>query len=156
MIYEWKPSARISVSAPVAGAVCERLESEGRLSAKDLLEDSRPADAPLHPAFEWDDGIAAEKFRESQARHIISCLVIRPDTETETQPPVRAFFNIRSTGSQYETLNTIMKSPDKHRELLAQAFNDFHTFQQKYKTLNELNAVFSAMAEAEKGYSNDR
>ena len=149
MIYEWKPSARISASASVAGAVCERLENEGRLTAKDLLDDSRPTDAPLHSAFEWNDGVAAEKYRENQARHLISCLVVKPETDVESPAPVRAFFNIRSTGSQYETLNTIMKSPDKHQELLRQAFNDFHTFQQKYSTLCELNEVFSAMNKAE-------
>ena len=152
MIYERKHAARISASASVAGAVCERLESEGRLTAKDLLDDSRPADAPLHSAFEWDDDIAAEKYRENQARHIISCLVIKPEPTAPSPTPMRAFFNVRSNGSQYETLNTIMKSPDKHQRLLEQAFDDFRTFRQKYNTLCELNSVFSAMEETEKGY----
>ena len=42
------------------------------VSPDNLLEESRPAGAVLHGLFEWDDTVAAEKFRAEQAR---TCVV---------------------------------------------------------------------------------
>ena len=75
MTYKWKPSSRIGINAETAGAVMDSLEQRGALTAKNLLDESRPAEAPLHNEFEWDDIKAAEEYRLQQARHIINCLV---------------------------------------------------------------------------------
>lgn len=97
MIYQWKPGSRFKVDANTAGAVCGQLEAAGNLSAKSLLDASRPEDAPLHSEFEWNDSIAAEKFREGQARNIINHLVVRLDEKPDT--PVRGFFPDHAAGA---------------------------------------------------------
>ena len=66
MVYKWKERAQIRVSADVAGRVCEELEKDGALTPKRLLDVSRAEDAPLHDAFEWNDGIAAEKYQRQE------------------------------------------------------------------------------------------
>lgn len=145
MVYEWKPGSFFKVDANTAGAVCEQLEKAGNLSAKSLLDASRPEDAPLHSEFEWNDVVAAEKYREDQARCIIRHLVVRLDEKPDE--PVRGFFSVASTGRRsYTRVNAIFKSPDLRKDLVKQALDELDAFKRKYGTLTELSAVFEATA----------
>lgn len=148
MVYEWKPGSRFKIDANTAGAVCEELEAAGNLSAKSLLDVSRPEDAPLHSEFEWNDSIAAEKFRESQAGRIIRYLTVRIDGVSPE--PVRGFFPVASYETppkSYTRIEAVLQQPDLRAELLKRAFAEMETFQCKYKTLTELASVFNAMSE---------
>lgn len=148
MVFEWKPGSRYKVDANIAGTVCEQLEAEGNLSAKSLLDVSRPEDAPLHSVFEWDDAIAAEAYRETQAGGIIRNLVIRVDENPETEP-VRGFFKISTTETSYTNVNTILVKPNLRQQLLKKALAEMTAFQKKYSSLCELASVFSAMQDAQ-------
>lgn len=79
----------------------ERIERKhGVVSPDNLLEESRPAGAVLHGLFEWDDTVAAEKFRAEQARDIIGNIAVVRILGNQPQEPVRAFVNIvPATGS---------------------------------------------------------
>lgn len=143
MVYQWKKASYIKADANAAGKMCEQLEQTVGLTAKNLLDANRPVDAPLHNEFEWNDGVAAEKFREQQARHIINCLCIQPE-ETQ-QEPIRAFFTIGQP--TYESLHVIMKSEEKHNNLLELALRELAAFQTKYATLSQLAPVFDAIEE---------
>lgn len=146
--YRFKDGSRIKADANVAGAMCEALEKDGRLTAKALLDANRPEDAPLHNEFEWDDQIAAEAFREGQARHIINSLVI----VKEDKPPVRAFFNITQTTSHYMDVETILRDRTSTEALLETAKKELTVFQRKYSTLTELTGVFNAIEEFRAAY----
>jgi hypothetical protein len=53
------------------------------------VDEARPEDAVLHPVFTWDDPVAAEKYREIEARTLIKRVrVICPEPTQE--PVVRA------------------------------------------------------------------
>ena len=141
MVYQWKEGARISFPAQVAGTVCAALEEQNALTAQRLVDESRPEDAPLHAAFEWNDTIAAEEWRKHTARHIINSLVIRE----EAQVPVRAFFNIRAEGSSYQSIHAIIKRPDKMDCLLGEAYAEMEAFRRKYAMLEQLRGVMDAI-----------
>lgn len=141
MVYQWKEGARISFPAQIAGRVCAALEEQNALTAQRLVDESRPEDAPLHDAFEWNDTIAAEEWRKHTARHIINSLVIRE----ETQAPVRAFFNIRAEGSSYQSIHAIIKQPDKMDCLLGEAYAEMEAFRRKYAMLEQLRGVMDAI-----------
>lgn len=149
MIYKWAEGTRApkGISAQIAGEVCSELSEKGELTAENLVEVSRPEDAPLHNAFEWDDAEAAEKWREQQARVIISHIVIK----SEEVKPVRAFFNITSLGNNYEKFEVLISQEDKKAELLAQAKRELQTFRRKYDTLKELSGIFKEIDKLEGG-----
>lgn len=161
MVYQWKQGFRHSVSAQVAGEVCESLEQNGQLTAKRLVEVSRPVDAPLHPEFEWDDSVAAEQWREQQARCIINTIVIiHPPKKAqemtlavEKTGTVRRFFNIESKTGNYESIDRILADDNKRMKLLNQALGDLENFRRKYAELTELEPVFEAVdaVQAEEG-----
>ena len=140
-MYSFKKGSFIKADANVAGAMCEQLEKTIGLTPKNLLDANRAEDAPLHSCFEWNDGEAAEKYRESQARHIINCLCLK--TEQKETEPVRAFFNIEKT--VYESTGIIIQQEDKRTALLRQALRELEAFQRKYNTLKELKPVFDAV-----------
>ena len=141
MIYQWKDASYIKVDATVAGRMCEELEATVGLSAKTLLDANRADDAPLHNEFEWNDNVAAEKYRLNQARHIINCLVVTRDS-TE---PQRMFFNIEKSDSQYFSVDAIMRRTDTREKLLKMALGELHAFSVKYAALEELAKVFEAI-----------
>ena len=145
MVYEWKTASYIKADANVAGRQCEELEKTGGLTPKRLLDANRDENAPLHNEFEWRDDIAAEKYREKQARHIIACLCVRTETTNGKQSePVRAFLKI-TPESEYQSLNVILQSADSHSAMLAAARRELKAFQNKYKMLSELKPLFDVM-----------
>lgn len=148
MVYEWNVKGIFKTDANTAGAVCEELSSTVGLTKKSLVDASRAKDAPLHGEFEWNNRIAAEKYREEQAGKIIRSLVIR--TEQTNQEPIRAYFTLDAhinKGGTYEHIQTIMATPEKTTSLLELAMNEMKAFQTKYSTLSELAKVFQAMDE---------
>lgn len=145
--YKWGPGLSRSVSADVAGSVCERIAERGNLTPKALVDESRPQDAPLHQEFEWDDAVAAEAYREVQAGGIIRQLVTVVKKESE-EVPTRAFVSVRKSEEEpksYVGINIAIKSPDMRSQLLASAIRDAELFHRKYKTLSELADVISAI-----------
>lgn len=148
MIYKWKDTVHPNVDANVAADVCNSLESQGRLTAKDLVEESKPADAPLHGAFEWDNNKAAELYREGQARNIINCLTVTyDDEENREEKTVRAFFKISKETHDYESTVHIVSDEEKYQALLDMAKKELLAFKTKYAALKELDGVFNAITD---------
>lgn len=142
MVYQWKPASYIRADPNAAGAICEELEKTGGLTPKRLLDASRPKDAPLHGEFEWNNQVAAEKYREGQARHIIQCLVVKP--EQEGAEPVRAWFPVTEPNS-YTNVAVILKRADMKSAMLQRAIRELEAFQKKYTNLKELDELFQAI-----------
>lgn len=142
MVYQWNPASRIKADANKAGQVFEELQRTVGLTAKTLLDASRPEEAPLHNEFEWDDAKAAEAYRETQSAYIIRSLCVAP--EGERKDPVRAVFIVNNE-SGYEGLNIIMENADKRTALLDVALRELQAFRKKYSTLKELEKVFTAI-----------
>lgn len=146
MVFQWATGTRTNIDANVAGNVCKELENTVGLSARSLLDASRPKNAPLHDAFEWDNNVAAEKYREDQARYIIRHLVVVPtEVKKETH---RAFFPIVTDdgeSKQYENIETIIANPVKQNYLLDMAKKELQSFKKKYETLSELKPVIEAI-----------
>lgn len=143
MIYKFAAGSVHCVSPEVAGPILNRMGEEGRLTPKNVVNEARPEESPLHPEFEWDDAIAAEKWREKQAQLLIAHTII-VNEEDEKPEPVRAFY-VTVEKSHYEPINAIMKDEAKKNVLLENAKRELIAFKKKYKTLNELAKVFDAI-----------
>lgn len=83
----------MSTPAKVSTAVADRLaalyKKNGTLTPALVVKDAKPKASPLHACFEWDDGVAAAKYREEQARELIRGVEVRITTEhTELRFPM--------------------------------------------------------------------
>lgn len=97
---EKKPRSRyrlrrgIGVPADVAGDELERIASEhDGLTARVLVDESAPKDAPLHPAFEWNNAKAGDLYRLDQARNIIRAVHVVEDDGSDGGS---AFYHVAS------------------------------------------------------------
>jgi hypothetical protein len=145
MVYSWKEASRIKADAQIAGEMCEELERTVGLTPKSLVDANRDKTAPLHDEFEWNNDIAADKYRETQAQYIIRMLCV--GTENKEKQPSRAFYSIVQGDHKYESLSVIVESDDKAKKLLQAAYKELMAFKQKYESLAELIPVFDIIDE---------
>ena len=155
--YHWKDRS-YGVDAQTAGEVMERIEKrDGILTKESFLEESRPEDSPTHKCFEWDDTVAAEKWRLNQSRHIINGLVVKVvkvDGDEERAP---AYVNVSMrdshTDARYKNLHVVMDKKEERQQVLKNALYELNTFRRKYAMWQELNGVFEAIRVAERELS---
>lgn len=134
----------MKVSAQIAGEELERIYQEnGELDPAHVVEESRPENAPLHPCFEWNDAVAAEKYREYQAQSIIQNVTVETEHLT-TDAPIRAFVHVQNT---YMPVDIVLNDAEKAEELLMSALRELKSFQRKYNSLSSLQPVFEAIQE---------
>ena len=140
MTYQWK--IPLSVSADVANKELEAIAQNngGVIDPQTVVDVSRSEDAPLHNLFEWDDSLAAEKYRVSQARFIIRNITVCEDAK----PTVRQFVHAVQPG--YVTIHTVLKNEEMKSALLDRAVADMEAF----RALEELYEVVATMEKAER------
>ena len=153
MVYEWK--FPMPVDAQIAGEELARIEGEhSNLTPELVLEESRNESAVLHPCFEWDDSIAAEKYRLDQAGYLLRNIVI---TVTKTadakvdapeEVKVRAFVNVsEEKKGVYVPIKTALSQENYRKRVLENALAELLMFQNKYSIYVELAGVCKAIEE---------
>lgn len=112
------------------------------ITPEEVLEMAKDENSELHKCFEWNNDIAAEKYRLQQARAIIINLVYKTDKKTEQ--PIR-MFQITTKKSTYQPTRQFLVQEDEYQNLLKRAKSELEAFKKKYHTLTELELVFEAM-----------
>jgi hypothetical protein len=109
-------------------------DANGRLTAPLVVEAARPEDAPLHSQFEWDDGVAAEKYRLTQARHLITSVKVRFVQSDGTYGRVNEFMSVlrpaehgREVTRTYEQIDSIVADEFLTRVVQAQLEREWRT-----------------------------
>ena len=114
--------------------------NEGRLNPANVVDAARVETSALHPHFEWDDAVAAERYRLEQARTIIRSIVAVDEDKGE-KSAAPAFISINDGGTSYRAIDEVRNSVDLQTKLLAAADRDLESFQTRYRTLKEVCAV---------------
>ena len=162
--YAWKSTqteSAYNVTAEQAHAAFETIRKrDGKLTAAAVVDDARPEESVLHEDFEWRDEIAAEKYRQQQARQMISAVRIVWD---EKSPPVRAYVNVRLVEQDalsaademhpakdpparcYMPLEEVLEQPQLRTQMLEDARRDAQTFRQKYNTLEAIAPIITGI-----------
>lgn len=147
MLGVWKTGYRSRANAQL---VAEEILNIGEsVTAAEIVDKARDEDTELHKCFEWNDSIAAERYRLVQAGEIIRHLVIRRTEEQKqnNSPEIRLFHHVKcenedgESESAYKPIQYIVQNRDKYSELLQQAYADLHAFKQKYRSLKELDYI---------------
>lgn len=148
MVYKYKLDGLYPVPAQTAGEEIERIyHKRGQCDAADVVDESRPESAVLHPCFEWNDPVAAELWREQQARGIINCIVTAAETKKGETVEVRAFHHVANT---YRPLDVVLKSADMETEMKESALREFLAFKRKLDVYKSLDAVRPVIREVDR------
>ena len=148
--YFWKDGYRAKVEAEVAHSVLSdlrRASGKQTVTAQELLDASRAEDAPLHNCFEWDDSVAAEKFRLYQATKIIGSLMVTYIDDHPNQINTRFNINVVPKGQpgEYVTVEVALNTPAYRKKMLNDALRELQAFREKYHAYCELAEVFAAI-----------
>lgn len=112
-----------------------------------VLNKARDETSELHKCFDWDDTIAAEKYRLHQARLVINHLiVVTHETEDEEKEPVQfrvMLKNDSSKDSGYKQTLVMVRDEDEYKKMLDQAYRELRSFKQKYSCLSELAEIIA-------------
>lgn len=136
----WKNGYRFFKADPQKCAE-EIMSIGGEVTPEQVLEKGRDKDSELHKCFEWDDSIAAEKYRLNQAGTVLRLLVIKEEEKPEDRPEVR-FFHKTKDDEGYKPVHIIVKKEDEYAALLERAWAELRAFKAKYACLQELQEIF--------------
>lgn len=115
--YRFRAGARVKgVSAAVVADELVRIAQRDQgVSAEVVVDEARPEEAPLHPAFEWRDEVAAEEWRLHQARNLIRHVVV----EQEERPSAPLFVHVERGEVGYQLTEVVVDEPDLYAVALS-------------------------------------
>ena len=143
---EWKINGVFKADASL---VADEIQSIGStVTTGDLVEFARNnKESELHKCFEWNNDIAAEKYRKHQAGKVIRLLVVNGKSESDKEiRGVRLFVNTEHNG-KYKQIQNVFKVPDEYSKLLHRAKEELKAFANRYEKLSELETVVQAIRE---------
>ncbi len=107
-------------------------DEHGALSPALVVEVARDPEHPLHGRFEWDDTLAAEKWRLEQAGQLLR-VTFRPDPKKPVD--LRAFVAVKgedSATSDYVPTEEVAASEFGSELLLRSMKRDWQIFKRRY------------------------
>jgi len=144
----WKRGFRGSAKLDAQVALDEmnkiRKKNGGELAPEYVVEAAKAKRSKLHTFFEWDDGLAASKFRLSQAGLLMRSVEVEkselPGASTRALELVRS----KKVPKQmvYKPIEEVMKDPEDRAELLKRALSELLATRRKFSILQELSIVF--------------
>lgn len=112
----------------------------------EIVEYAKNPSTELNKCFEWNDTVAAEKYRINQAGDVLRNLIIVKVDEKEEKPTnIRFFSNVGQ--STYKPTLVVYQNQVEYERLLQQALRELDAFKKKYRELSELEEVFKVIEE---------
>lgn len=147
MVYKWKNQFNYSIPAETVGKHFEKLEEKhGELTSKNVLDSARPIKSPIHRLFEWDDTVAAEKYRLEQASCLIRNLTVEIEDENKEPLELRAYVNVTDEKSgKYINIESAFQSDESREFILNRAIAELRAFEKKYRNLMEFAKLMTVI-----------
>lgn len=142
-MYKWKIEGVWKQDANLVGKELEVLANENNLTPEAVLNIAKDENSSLHNLFEWNDEIAAEKYRLSQARQIIQQIVVVNNHPNAEAREIRAFVTESKNNGHYQLITTVIEDPITYEVLIKRAKLELQAFKDKYKSIVEFKELFS-------------
>jgi hypothetical protein len=136
----WKLKGYYKADANKAYAEISALKD---ITPHNVVDLARNPDSEIHNDFEWNDAIAGEKYRETQAQRMIRMFTFEREEKSE-EPVVRAF-EISTEKNTYQPREFFFKHEDEYAQLLKRAYIDAEAFKNRYSSLAEMREVVEAI-----------
>ena len=120
----------------IESVLTELYERRGTLRPVDIVTEARADDHRLHECFEWDDSIAADRFRLFQAGALIRRVtIVQGDDE---QAKVRRFHPTSYIGREPNGYVALEDFSESERALLLRRMeSDWRTLRRRYSHLEK-------------------
>lgn len=148
-IYRFKGAAFSPNKAQKYGVRIEQISDKGKITAKEIVDEAKDSNSPLHEVFEWNDTKAAERYRLFQAGNLLRNLEVEIITEKEKPRWVNAHISFRQEKGYISTIEVL--SDKKLRvKWLNQALQEAEEWMERYRTYKELVDIFKAIKKTKK------
>lgn len=174
--YSYREGYSFKVPAQIVGETFERIIDSGvQLTAQSFLDESRPEESPTHALFEWDDSIAAEKYRLHQSKNVIlqiECVETSIETsETDSEVEVversehqedgqhyrHAYVNVNQKRpgqmGNYVPVQTALSNDEMRIQVLRNAISALRSIERRVNYLEELAEVCKIIRDLDEKYS---
>jgi len=150
MVFRWREGfPNRGVLAAVVGKEIERIlmgVPDERVKPDMLVEAARNSRSPLHPMFDWDDNVAAEKWRKEQAGELLRAVVVIQEIDG-VKTAVRRFAYIPSEENRgYTTMAFAMKDPESADLIVAESLRYLEGWQRRFGIYSQLREEAAAVA----------
>ena len=137
----------------VAGVLQALYDEHKALTPELVVDAARPEDSLIHDQFEWDDQVAGEQHRLSQARRLIRTIKVTYAKDLDgTARQVNRYQSTRvdaAPGSRvYRDVGDIVQNQLEYQMLLRQMEIDWARFQRRYSHLKEFHDLVTRVDEA--------
>jgi len=154
-----EPSGGDLASANIADEVLRIVaQHDDQTAPRALLEAAKDPASPLHPCFEWRDGVAGERYRLAQARALyrkVKLQIVRADPERRAVvfETVRAVTSVpderkRDGSASYGRTSVVMSDEQRRASVLRGIVRDLTALRNKYRTYSELHDVWVVIDDA--------
>lgn len=142
--YQYRDGSRYTIDANVVGDELNRIyEKNGVVRPVDVVSEARPKSAPLHPVFEWRDSIAADQYRNWQARRLIkSVITVTEDTTslvpvsvTTRSPEYTHLQHNDESERGYHPTEVVVSRPDMYAVALSELVRKFNAAKESVESL---------------------
>lgn len=121
----------------------KKLEKNGSLTPRKVVDEARNESSPLHDYFDWDDSSAGEKYRLWQARQLIAS--VRVEFHGKEQ---NGYFNARVTVEDekdraYFSIDKVASDEEIYKDVLRSAIIELEYWKKKYQNIKELNNLIN-------------
>lgn len=106
----------------------------------DIVEKAKDPSTELHKCFDWDDTIAAEKWRRQTARFICCSLKVVVTTTKGKPQEMRVIQSDKSLPA-YKPVTFTVRNEDEYSKLLDQAKAELTSFKKRFASIVELENV---------------
>lgn len=118
----------------------------GALSAEIVLQEATDPEHPLHHRFDWDDSVAAHRWRLHQAGNLLR---VKYKTDVgSSRGDLRAFWVTKGPeagrGSQYSPIEEVISDPVSREIMLRQMRRDWMNFRHRYMHMSEFVEMVTA------------
>jgi len=132
------------------GTSLEELKEElGEYKAVDLLEKAKNKNHRLHNYFEWENDIAAEKYRVQQAGYMMRSVrvIIKTIDGPREVPYVISIRSEIDNKRKYTTIARVLNNENYRAQAIKEAMKALNSWKNKYSMYKELTPIFQAIDE---------
>lgn len=121
-----------------------------KLQPEDVVEAAKDPKSALHVRFEWDDTVAAQKYRNHIARQVIERfrVISRPETDEEISRVVRLVPGLVSRGEGYGNIHVVMNEPSEAQEQIEYEWLQVRSRFLRFAAICHVNREFSDLTAA--------
>jgi hypothetical protein len=110
-----------------------------------IIASAKATNHVLHDWFEWDDSVAANEHRRSQARALIRSLEViyeeTPSVRTRVYEVEHKSRPQDEDRTVYTTVEEVLSNPQSRDRLIAEAIKSAMQFRNRFKMLHELEGL---------------